>query len=403
MTTHAFSTGEGANGRRSHAMPALATDRLVPQSKRFVPTHFPFQPLPQPNGPAPYRYDLSRLLPQSDIQAIKQAGKLVFHSLGDTGDFRGQQKQFVAQMMTDDAEALDAQSKPAFCYHLGDVVYFAGDIDKYGDDFYATYQEYPAFIVAIPGNHDCQPDDPQDGAIDPNKVPLDGYVQNFMSKNPHQLGSFKTGSGRTQMDLPNVYWTFITPLATIIGLFSNVSETEGELHQDQIDWFHAELTAADKSKALIVAIHHPPFSGDTDHSGSSAVSHILTSAFAATGVYPHIVLSGHVHNYQRFLHQPANGTAVTCLVSGNGGYTRLGRLQKVNGSYPTVPQEVDAELTLEQYDHERYGFLRIEVSETLIEVVSLGAQYAPGQVVTPDVIDHFKIDLASRKVTMPTP
>ena len=142
--------------------------------------------------------------------------------------------------MTQDAESLPDNKKPAFFYHLGDVVYFAGDIDMYGNNFYETYKDYPGFIVAIPGNHDCQPDDPQDGPVDPNKKPLDGFVQNFMSKNPGQLGSLKTASNRTQMDLPNVYWTFTTPFATIIGLFSNVGETEGEIHQDQIDWFQKE-------------------------------------------------------------------------------------------------------------------------------------------------------------------
>jgi hypothetical protein len=120
--------------------------------------------------------------------------------------------------------------------------------------------------------------------VDPHKKPLDGWVQNFMSTDPTKLGSLKTNSNRTQMDLPNVFWTFTTPLATIIGLFSNVGETEAEIHQDQIDWFRAELTAADPSKALIVTIHHPPFSGDSEHSGSTMAEQmsIRTSSSPAT-------------------------------------------------------------------------------------------------------------------------
>src|SRR5262249_5324337 len=143
-------------------------------------------------------------------------------------------------------------------------------------------------------------DDPQDGPVDPNKKPLDGWVKNFMSDDPTRLGSLKTTSSRTQMNLPNVYWTFTTPLATIIGLFSNVSETEAEIHQDQIDWFTNELKTADPDKALIVTIHHPPFSGDTEHAGSTVAEQILFKSFAQTNVYPHLILSGHVHNYQRF-------------------------------------------------------------------------------------------------------
>jgi Calcineurin-like phosphoesterase len=65
---------------------------------------------------------------------------------------------------------------PAFLYHLGDVVYFAGDIQTYGETFYETYAEYPGLIVSIPGNHDCQPDDPQDGPVDPPRSPsMAGY------------------------------------------------------------------------------------------------------------------------------------------------------------------------------------------------------------------------------------
>src|ERR1700735_2003529 len=89
----------------------------------------------------------------------------------------------------------------------------------------------------VPQHFPFQPLPPPDGPADPNKKPLDGWVQNFMSKNPNQLGSLKTTSSRAQMDLPNPYWTLTTPFATIIGLFSNVSETEAEVHQDQIDWF----------------------------------------------------------------------------------------------------------------------------------------------------------------------
>src|SRR5277367_1145196 len=241
-----------ASGKRQSHTPAVTARNFPVQAVRFVDPHYPFQPLPPPNGPAPYRFDLSQLLSADEVKAITDAGLLICHTVGDTGDARGQQQDFVAAMMTADIQSSVDRLQPAFFYHLGDVVYFAGDIDKYADNFYETYTDYPAYIVAIPGNHDCQPDDPQDGPVDPNKVSLDGWVQNFMAKDPAVLGSLKTSSGRTQMDLPNVYWTFTTPLATFIGLFSNVGETEGEIHQDQIDWFQGELNAADPGLALIV-------------------------------------------------------------------------------------------------------------------------------------------------------
>ena len=139
------------------------------------------------------------------------------------------------------------------------------------------------------------------------------------------------------MDLPNPYWTFTTPFATVIGLFSNVSETEAELHEDQIDWFKGELQAADTNKALIVTIHHPPFSGDDEHSGSSVAEQGLFESFAETNRYPHLVLSGHVHNFQRFTVRQS-GFDVPCVVAGNGGYSKLGKLHKIDGQFPEAPR-----------------------------------------------------------------
>jgi calcineurin-like phosphoesterase family protein len=394
-----FSTGKGAGMRLSH-VPPVSADKLQVQAVGIQLPHYPFQPLPPPNGPAPYRFDLSQLLPAADLNTIA-AGTLVFHAVGDTGDHRGQQQDFVAEMMTQDAVGLPDQRKPAFFYHLGDVVYFAGDISMYGDNFYQTYKDYPCFIVAIPGNHDCQPDDPQDGPVDPNKVPLDGWVQNFMSQNPGQLGSLKTGANRTQLDLPNVYWTFTTPMATIIGLFSNVGETEGEIHQDQIDWFQGELKAADPSLALIVTVHHPPFSGDVEHTGSSVVDQVLMSAFQATKRYPDLILSGHVHSYQRFtnlMQGPKGQLEIPYVVTGAGGYTNLGKLQKVNGAYPKAPFTVNNALTLEQYDQDNFGFLRLEVSKTQIVGTYISAPYTVGGTPASKIADSFTVDLVKKKV-----
>ena len=393
---HAPAAGAAGSARPSHAAHAL----LPVQSRYFVAPHFPFQPLPPPNGAPPFRFDLSQLLHPDALAAITRAGRLVFHCVGDTGDERGTQMDFVAGMMTDDYDASPDGAVPAFFYHLGDVVYFAGDIDKYGECFYETYAEYPAPIVAIPGNHDCQPDDPQDGPVDPNKKPLDGFVQNFMSRDPTRLGSLKTTSARTQMDLPNVYWTFTTPFATIIGLFSNVSETEAELHPDQIDWFRGELAAADTDKALIVTIHHPPFSGDTEHSGSTVAERVLFDSFAATSVYPHLVLSGHVHNYQRFTVREggAGGFDVPCVVAGNGGYTKLGRLHRLHGRDPRAPLRLTDTLRLESYDQDNFGFLRFEVTRDAIACMSFGAPFRQATRPVARALDRFTIDLRSRRV-----
>jgi acid phosphatase type 7 len=398
---HFFTTGKGPGGRQSHIPPIAPADFPTQAAAQIQLPHFPFQPLPPPNGAPPFRFDLSQLLTPADLKSIKTAGVLVCHTVGDTGDFRGRQQDFVAEMMTLDSQNSAANRRPAFLYHLGDVIYFAGDIDMYGNNFYETYTDYPAFIVAIPGNHDCQPDDPLDGPVDPNKKPLDGWVQNFMSKNPNQLGSLKTASARTQMDLPNVYWTFTTPFATFIGLFSNVGETEGEIHPDQIAWFKGELKAADPSVALIVTVHHPPYSGDVEHSGSSAVYTVLFDSFKATGRYPNLILSGHVHNYQRFTHTvkgPHGQLQIPLVVAGAGGYTKLGTLHTIGGLPPKVPLPLGSDLRLEQYDQTNFGFLRLEFSKPKIQGTYYSAPYSSGGTPNAKVVESFTIDVARHTV-----
>jgi hypothetical protein len=397
--SNSFNTGKGREKRQNRSFPTTqqSPEHFATQAKSAPLPSYPPQPLPPPNGPAPYRFDLSQLLSADDLALIHNSGKLVFHTVGDTGDYRGRQQDFVAGLMTADAASLPDDQKPAFFYHLGDVVYFAGDIDKYGDNFYETYKEYPAFIVAIPGNHDCQPDDPQDGPVDPTKVPLDGWVQNFMSKDPAQLGSLKTGAGRTQMDLPNVYWTFTTPFATILGLFSNVGETEAWFDDTQIAWFHGELEAANPDLPLIVAVHHPPFSGDAEHSGSSVADKTLNAAFEATGRYPHLILSGHVHNYQRFT-LATEDKEIPYVVAGAGGYTNLGKVHKVNGKYPGVPLKLDNGLTLEQYDQDDFGFLRLEIDAATIVGTYFSAPYQVAKIPPAKLVESFSIDIQKRTV-----
>jgi hypothetical protein len=419
--SNSFSAGQGAGNRRNRILPQTTapTDlqrRTQSESQRHARTHspfpvqakfslptYPFQLLPPPNGPAPYHFDLSQILTADDIATIQTAGSMTIHTVGDTGDYRGTQQDFVSAMMTADAESLPATAKPAFFYHLGDIVYFAGDIDKYADNFYATYQSYPAFIVGISGNHDCQPDDPQDGPVDPNKVPFDGFVQNFMSTTPEVPGSLKTGASRTQMDLPNVYWTFTTPYATILGLCSNVGETEGEIHQDQQDWFVGELKAADPNKALLVTVHHPPFSGDVDHSGSSAVEVVLTNSFQAAGRYPDMVMSGHVHNYQRFTNivtdTGGNTRHIPFIVAGAGGYTNLGTLHKIHKKYPGVPLTINPDLVLEQYNITDFGFLRLEIGPTQINGTYLSAPFDNSSSPVGQQTDSFILDLTAHVVT----
>jgi len=70
------------------------------------------------------------------------------------------------------------------------------------------------------------------------------------------------------MTQPYVYWTLNAPFATIIGLYSNVDGTlDARGTSEQLQWFQQQVQSAPADKALIVAVHHPPYSLDTTHGG----------------------------------------------------------------------------------------------------------------------------------------
>jgi hypothetical protein len=274
-----------------------------------------FQPLPRPLGLPPYHYDIADHFP--DIaHAIGQAGKLVFHVVGDTGGIKDAEYQDnVAEHMIDDLTAGGAD-RPQFCYHVGDVVYFTGMKNEYYAQFYEPYSHYNVPIFSIPGNHDGEVDDPT------QQTSLDGWVQYFMQANP-DVDPLSKDAPRVQLSLPNPYWTMVTEFATIVGVYSNVPE-HGSIDSTQQQWLTHEFAAAPDDRALILAVHHPIYSFDAYHSGSSKMADMLENAIRDTGRVPNLVMSGHVHDYQRIDQAIAgDDTPTPFIVAGNGGYHNL--------------------------------------------------------------------------------
>ncbi len=111
------------------------------------------------------------------------------------------------------------------------------------------------------------------------------------------------------MTQPNVYWTLLTPLVNIIGLYSNVPEG-GEIKPPQTDWLVSELKAMLKDVPVFVALHHPIYSADMYHSGSTVMKQLLENAAEEAGRHPEMILAGHVHDYQRLTKNMSDGTQV---------------------------------------------------------------------------------------------
>ena len=323
-----------------------------------------FQPLPKPTGKPPFHLDLKDVLPADHYAAISRAQRLIFHVDGDLGgiNFAVPQER-VAQGLEQDfvPSPPDPSVNPAFFYVLGDCVYFNGQVSEYYAQFYQPYEHYLGPIVAVPGNHDGDP-------VAPEKS-LNGFVRNFCAAKPGTKMPESQDSPRTAMTQPNVYWTLLTPLVSIVGLYSNVPE-HGVLHPDQINWLVSELRSLPTNLPLTVALHHPPYSADDHHGGSQPMHDALDAAFVKAGRWADLVLAGHVHNYQRFTRNvAATGRQMPYLVAGAGGYHNLHSVAKVNGAKPNPPVSLPLSgdtVTFESFVDDRHGFLRIEVGSGAI-------------------------------------
>jgi acid phosphatase type 7 len=346
-----------------------------------------FRPLPAPPGAAPYRLSLRSVIGDAASSAIAHAGQIAFHAVGDTGGVKAPEcQEIVARWMERDCQSADPS--PAFFYHLGDVVYYAGEAGSYYDQYYEPYAHYPRPIFAIPGNHDGDLTVPQTAGT------LDAFMRNFCAQAPAVTPEARDVP-RPAMRQPNCYWTLDAPFVTIIGLYTNCPE-HGVVDDAQAAWFRGELAAADAGKGLIIALHHPPYSADSHHGASQDMRALLDDSFSQAGRTPDLVLTGHVHNYQRFT-KPVADRSLTYIVAGAGGYWKLHDMAKVDGVDPPIPwHDPGTGVTLENYNREhRHGFLRLTVDATDITgvyttVPNPQESWSHGPVT---VIDHFAIPI----------
>lgn len=307
-----------------------------------------YQPLPKPLGLPPYHYDLTEHFPQMAEQ-ITAAGEMTIDVLGDSGGVQdGEFQDHVAEYMIKQLGD-DGQNARNFCYHVGDVVYFTGAHDDYYAQFYEPYQRYTPPIFAIPGNHDGEVDDPT------QQTSLDGWVDYFMQATP-DVDPISKDAPRVGLNLPNPYWTLVTPMATFIGMYTNVPEG-GSIDSIQQMWLTNEFATAPKDRALILSLHHPIYSFDVYHSGSSKMADALENAIRDTGRVPNMVLTGHVHDYQRIEKEIAPSGATPFFVIGNGGYHNLHAIHSANG---TVAPDTQAKLI---YGMKTWGYVTLTIDK----------------------------------------
>ncbi len=360
-------------------------------------------PFPAPRDLPEPRLTLAAVLGVTDTALQKQIdanGQLVFHSTGDTGNTSGPKDQnLVADKMVNDFTD-EEKDRPLFFFHLGDVIYSFGEEQYYYDQFYEPYRDYPAPIIAIAGNHD--------GMVPPGTktATLAAFLENFCATE-FEVTPEAGGLSRTAQIQPGVFYTFeAPPLLRILTLYSNTLEDPGVIADSHIG--NSQLTylktalARVRSEgfkgALILAHHHPAYTAGSKHGWSEQMLSQIDKICNETGVWPHAVLSGHAHNYQRFTRHHGQ-TQIPYLICGNGGHG-LSRLSRKGASPLRTPQPLQVpghadKVTLENYDDQDFGYLRIVVTASQLRIEYQPASDGP-DAKTPD--DFVTVDLASRKL-----
>jgi hypothetical protein len=330
---------------------------------------------------------------------ILAAGQIVFHATGDCGSTSGPKTQNeVADKMVADFQESDPSEVPQFNFLLGDIVYSFGETQYYYDQFYEPYRNYPAPILAAAGNHD--------GMISPlaHAKSLDAYLRNFCSQG-FVVTPEAGGLSRTAQIQPGVFFTFEAPFVRILTLYSNTLEDPGvianaTIGDSQLAYLDAALGRV-KSQgytgALLIASHHPAYTAGTRHGWSVEMQAQIDAACTKAGVWPHAVLAGHAHNYQRFTRTRPDKTQIPFVICGNGGHNVL---KLTTGSSalrtPQVIQTADAthdQIVFENYDDTDYGYLRIVANAQQLRIEYHPASDGAGAK-TPD--DFVTVDLASR-------
>jgi hypothetical protein len=362
------------NTRNPRTRPVFKLSAIDDQEK--------FMQVPVASGNYPYRLNIERILP-----GISQ-NRFTFHVAGDTGGISSPQfqKSVVGEMTRQCLETALDMNQPQFLFHLGDVVYNFGQASEYYKQFFNPYRNYPCPIFAIAGNHDADID--------------------LSEKNPPQsLEAFKTvfcdtevrpltlagDTGRKSNIQPNVYWILETPLADIFGLYSNVPKF-GNIQDEQKKWFIDALkTSSGKQKAIIVCVHHAPFSADVNHGSSIHMQAIMDAAIREANVFPDIVFSGHVHNYQRFNKFYAGSKMVPFIVSGSGGYAELHPIAAPGD--PDFPDDscLLDDVELQNYCDDAHGFLKISMIKDADGLTINGEYYVIGNKEKATLHDSFKV------------
>ncbi|MFF2205687.1 metallophosphoesterase family protein [Streptomyces sp. NPDC058145] len=246
-----------------------------------------------------------------------------FMVVGDTGEGGASQYATVPGF-------LKAGRDTEFAVIASDVIYPVGSADDYGTKFFRPYQDYPAPIYAVPGNHDWYEDlgafmrvfcaDAPPPAPEPRPRPLTrAWWRTLLWHRARPVDGQNLSGARALRSAPEQravqpgpYWAIDAGPVRIVGIDTGLL---GTIDAEQGAWLR-EVSRGPKSKILITG---SPLYVDGEHhpcavEGGGTVDDIVRDPehhyVAAIG--------GDIHNYQRYP-VDVDGRTVQYVVSGGGG------------------------------------------------------------------------------------
>ncbi|MGD8454157.1 MAG: metallophosphoesterase [Phycisphaerae bacterium] len=274
-----------------------------------------------PGELCPYEIRLGRrTLAHSTLHTDRPASEpFSFIVFGDSG--RGTQAQYLLA-----ARMGMVEYRPDFVLHTGDLVYGAGEREKYGDRFFAPYRALLAEINFWPalGNHDIKTDGGQP-YFDVFELPENGPAGLPAESN---------------------YW-FDYAAARVVVIDSNLDEV---VLRDKVAQWLRDVFAARPEGWRFVSLHHPPYTAGA-YKPDVRVQRALVPVFEEAGV--DVVFSGHDHMYERTY--PLRGgqvveRGVVYVVSGAGGA----------GLYEALPPD-KRPAYIAALNNDRYSFTQVRI------------------------------------------